>query len=159
MRLRSATPADSASLAAIYHDTIHRVNCRDYTLAQCHAWAPPESREPEGWIRKQASRLTLLAEEAGQIVGFGELEPEGHIDCFYVHHDWQRRGVGRRLLANLEQAARSQGVDRIVLEASVTAQPFFVAQGYRVVRHQQVERRGEWLANAVMEKRLDQSSA
>jgi len=156
MRLRAATADDAATLAAIYHDTIHRVNCRDYTPAQCHAWAPPESRDPEGWVRKQASRLTLVAEEAGQLVGFGELEPAGHIDCFYVHHAWQRRGVGRRLLAELEETARRQGVDRVYLEASVTAQPFFLAQGYCVVRHQQVERRGEWLANAVMEKRLEQ---
>jgi putative acetyltransferase len=156
MQLRPATPADAACLAAIYHDTIHRVNCRDYTAAQCHAWAPPESREPDGWIRKQAGRLTLVAEAAGQIVGFGELEPGGHLDCFYVHHAWQRCGVGRQLLAGLEAEARCQGVDRIFLEASITAQPFFLAQGYRVVRHQRVERRGDWLANAVMEKRLEE---
>lgn len=155
MRLRTATEHDAASLAALYHDTIHRVNCRDYSPAQCDAWAPPESRQPEGWVRKQANRLTLVAEDAGQIVGFGELEPGGHIDCFYVHHAWQRRGVGRALLAGLEAAARQQQVTHLFLEASVTAQPFFLALGYSLVRHQQVARRGEVLSNAVMEKWLD----
>jgi GNAT superfamily N-acetyltransferase len=155
LQLRSATAEDAATLAAIYHDTIHRVNCRDYSPAQCDAWAPPESRQPEGWIRKQANRLTLVAEGDCQIVGFGELEPGGHIDCFYVHHAWQRRGVGRALLIGLEAAALQQGVTRLFLEASVTAQPFFLAQGYRLVQHQQVERRGIWLPNALMDKLLE----
>jgi len=159
MTLRDANAADAAVLATIYHDTIHRVNCRDYTPAQCAAWAPPASREPEGWIAKQQSRKTLVVEVAGEVVGFGELEPGGHIDCFYVHHAWQRRGVGRMLLRGLEQAARQEGVERLHLEASVTAQPFFLAHGYQIVRHQHVERRGERLANAVMEKSLARESA
>jgi ribosomal protein S18 acetylase RimI-like enzyme len=155
MRLRTATADDAAALAVIYHDTIHRVNCRDYSPVQCDAWAPPESRQPEGWIRKQAHRLTLVAEEADQIVGFGELEPGGHIDCLYVHHAWQRRGIGSALLSGLEAAARQQGVARLFLEASVTAQPFFLAQGYRLVQHQQVARQGIWLPNALMDKVLE----
>jgi len=154
LTLRDATAADAAALAAIYHDTIHRVNVGDYTPAQCAAWAPPESLEPAGWIRKQASRRTLVVECDGDVLGFGELEPGGHIDCFYVHHAWQRRGVGRLLLQGLERLAREEGCDRLHLEASLTAEAFFVAHGYRVVRRQMVERRGEQLANAVMEKSL-----
>ena len=38
--------------------------------------------------------------------------------------------------------------------ASITARPFFEARGYRVVRPQQVERRGQVLTNFVMEKEL-----
>lgn len=34
--------------------------------------------------------------------------------------------------------------------ALLTARPFFAARGYRLVRAQQVERRGVWLTNFVM---------
>ena len=40
----------------------------------------------------------------------------------------------------------------IVTHASITARPFFEKRGYRVVKEQQVERRGIRLTNFVMEK-------
>lgn len=43
---------------------------------------------------------------------------------------------------------------RITVHASRTARPFFEAQGYRLVRSQQVERRGVMLENFVLEKDL-----
>ena len=43
---------------------------------------------------------------------------------------------------------------RIYVHASKTARPFFEARGYRVVRPQQVERRGQVLTNFAMEKEL-----
>ena len=44
--------------------------------------------------------------------------------------------------------------ERITVHASVTARPFFEKRGYRVRNAQQVERRGQVLANFVMEKEL-----
>ena len=38
--------------------------------------------------------------------------------------------------------------------ASITARSFFEKQGYRVIREQQVERKGLLLTNFVMEKTL-----
>lgn len=40
----------------------------------------------------------------------------------------------------------------IVTHASITARPFFEKRGYRVVKEQQVERRGIRLTNFVMKK-------
>ncbi len=31
------------------------------------------------------------------IVGFAEFEPNGHIDCFYCHHEWIGYGIGHAL--------------------------------------------------------------
>ena len=45
-------------------------------------------------------------------------------------------------------------VDRVTVHASETARPFFERRGYRVLRPQQVERRGQVLTNYVMEKEL-----
>ena len=41
---------------------------------------------------------------------------------------------------------------KITTHASITARPFFLKRGYRVVREQQVERGGILLTNYVMEK-------
>lgn len=44
---------------------------------------------------------------------------------------------------------------RLWVQASLTARPFFEGRGYRVVKAQQVERRGVLLPNFVMEKLRD----
>ena len=43
---------------------------------------------------------------------------------------------------------------RVTTHASITARPFFEQRGYRVVKEQQVERRGQMLTNYVMVKDL-----
>ena len=45
-------------------------------------------------------------------------------------------------------------VDRVTVHASETARPFFEQRGYRLLRPQQVERRGQVLTNYVMEREL-----
>ena len=90
-----------------------------------------------------------MAELDGRLAGFGDLDPAaGYLDRLYVHKDLQGRGVATALCNALEEAAAGP----VVTHASVTARPFFARRGYRVLRAQQVERRGVTLANYVMEK-------
>ncbi|MFM8584368.1 MAG: GNAT family N-acetyltransferase, partial [Planctomycetaceae bacterium] len=53
-----------------------------------------------------------------------------------------------------EAEAARLGLQRLDLEASLTAQPFFEACGWRQLARQQVERRGQLLTNFRMEKEL-----
>lgn len=155
MLIRPATPADAEQIGLIYFNTIRTVNIRDYSQAQVEAWAPEASVSPQGWTLKQGNRWTAVADEEGQILGFGELEPNGHIDCFYVHHEHQRRGVGRQILQAIEAEARRLGLSRLFVEVSITARPFFSSMGFATVRQQSVTIRGQQLTNSVMEKTLE----
>jgi hypothetical protein len=38
----------------------------------------------EVWHKRLQTKLPYIAEDNGEIVGFGELEADGHIDCFIV---------------------------------------------------------------------------
>ena len=82
--------------------------------------------------------------EGGVIVGIADLGPDGYLDRLYVHRDWQGRGVASALCDALPAARTTH--------ASITARPFFERRGWRVVREQQVERRGVLLTNFVMER-------
>ena len=64
----------------------------------------------------------------GAIVGFAELEGDGHLDTLYVHHEHQGRGIASALLDRIEAEARRLGMARLYTEASITAQPFFRAR-------------------------------
>lgn len=88
MQIREATRADAPQIVRLFHDTIHTVNRRDYTQEQGEAWSPSVPDAAAWAERKFPTRTTFVADDDGTIVGFGELEGTGHIDCFYCHHDY-----------------------------------------------------------------------
>ncbi|MEH2042984.1 GNAT family N-acetyltransferase [Nostoc sp.] len=151
MKIRIYEIADTKEIMKLFYDTIHEVNILDYTEEQVAAWAPA-NMDIEVWIKSLGSKFTYVAEEQDKIIGFGELEANGHIDRFYCHKDFQRKGVGKKILEQIELKANSLGVEKLFTEASITAKPFFESQGFIVIKKQEVERRGQKLINFVMEK-------
>ena len=147
-RIRPYQPDDCLRLAALFYDTVHTVNARDDSPAQLDAWAAGQA-DLERWNESFSAHHTLVAEQDGQIVGFGDMDDGGYLDRLYVHRDYQRQGIAAALCDALEQACRQE---RLETHASITARPFFKQRGYRVVRQQQVERGGVRLTNFVMEK-------
>src|SRR5262249_31229689 len=153
MLLRRFELRDAEQIAQLFHDTIRIVNLGDYTQEQVEAWAPADLHFRD-WAAFCSSRCTLVAEEDDLVIGYCQLEANGHIDHFYVHHQHQRRGVGSSIYAALEAEARRLGLSRLFTEASITARPFFGRLGYQTVREQTVTSRGQAFTNYVMEKRL-----
>ncbi len=153
--VRSYDEQDTVELAKIYYYTIHNINCRDYTKEQLDVWAPKTSLLPEGWLKKFQRTKPFVATANGKVVGFAEFERNGHIDCFYCHHDWIGKGVGLALLKVINKKAVEYKLDKIFAEVSITAKSFFEKNGFKVKREQEVERKGVKLVNFQMEKRID----
>jgi putative acetyltransferase len=156
--LRPYRPDDAPALLALFRDTIRRVNSRDYSPAQVAAWASDDI-DTVAWFGRFSGRFVPVAEEAGRPVGFAELETNGHIDRVYVSADHQRQGVGRQLLAAVVAEARRVGLGRLFTEASITARPFFEAQGFATLAPQVVTCRGAEFVNYRMERLLADPSA
>lgn len=148
MQIRRYTPADCPAMAALFYDTVHRVNCRDYTPEQLDVWATGQV-DLESWNRSFLAHHTLVAMKDGVLVGFGDMDSTGYLDRLYVHADYQGQGIATALCDALEKAVPGP----ITTHASITARPFFESRGYRVVKAQQVQRQGILLTNYVMEKK------
>ncbi|WP_131782883.1 GNAT family N-acetyltransferase [Legionella gresilensis] len=153
--VRPYQEVDAPALAAIYYNTIHQVNSRDYSPEQINAWAPVSSLQAERWNPKWKRIVPLVAILHDKIVGFAEFEATGHIDCFYVHHSYQGHGAGKALMREIENKAKQEQIPRLYAEVSITAKPFFEKCGFVVVKEQQVLIRGYELTNYKMEKRLN----
>ena len=149
MLLRPYTPADLEELLTLFYETVHTVNARDYTPPQLDAWAPREVDRAR-WDSTLQAHTSLVAVEAGQIIGFGDIDTTGYLDRLYVHKDYQGQGVATALCDALEASCPAE---HFTTHASLTARPFFEGRGYRVLRRQTVVRRGVSLDNYVMEKR------
>ena len=151
MVLRAYRSADCPALAELFYQTVHQVNIRDYTQAQVDAWATGQV-DLERWDRELREHRTVVAWEDGLIVGFGDMDKTGYLDRLFVHKDFQGRGIATAICDALEGESAAP---RLWVQASLTARPFFEGRGYRVVKAQQVERRGVLLPNFVMEKLRD----
>ena len=162
VKIRSYRPDDCATLLSLLCDTVHSVNCKDYTKTQLNAWTRG-CDDTERWHRSFRSNKTFVAESGGEVVGFGSLDigfecsvcARGTVHLLYVHKDCQRKGVGREILKALENYAQETAVSELSVYASITAKPFFSAMGYRFVRDNTVERNGIEIKNYLMRKTLD----
>ena len=152
-RIRDYEAEDASEIVRLFYETVHSVNRADYSDKQLQAWAPSVP-EPKEWHARMNGRRTRVAEESGEVIGFAELEGDGHLDMFYVRGDTVGRGVGQQLYRAVEREALGLGLERIFTEASITARPFFEKQGFRVVREQTVARRDVTMTNFAMEKPL-----
>jgi L-amino acid N-acyltransferase len=118
--VRPATREDMRAVVGIYNWAINQ------TFATIDS-EPLSAEEAEEWWNAHARQrtTTLVADEDGDVVGWARLLPwrqrgfEIVEDLVYVDPLYQKRGVGRELLSQLIDAARSSGCHTIV--ASVAA--------------------------------------
>lgn len=150
MLLRKYTESDCKQLSELFFQTVHKINKKDYSKEQLNVWATGKV-DIEEWNKSFLEHYTIVAVENNEIIGFGDIDYSGYLDCLYVHCNYQRRGIATAICNQLE---KSIDTNVITTQASITAKPFFEKRGYRVIKEQQVERNGILLTNYIMEKKL-----
>jgi ribosomal protein S18 acetylase RimI-like enzyme len=126
--VRRATHADAPAICAMHVDCIRRSCANDYTPEQIEAWAGP--KKPENYTSALDKGETMfVAEVDGTIVGFGAMRQD-KIVGMYIAPEFQRRGIGQRLLATLESDARLHGIEILTLHSTLNALAFYKSQGF-----------------------------
>jgi N-acetylglutamate synthase-like GNAT family acetyltransferase len=122
---RIISPVTAADLAAYYR--------LRYAVLRA-PWGQPEGSERAA--DDATATHALLVDAAGQALGVCRLHlqtpREAQIRFMAIHPDYQGQGLGRRLLAYMEQQARQQGAGYISLQAREKAVPFYESCGYTV---------------------------
>lgn len=153
MILRKYQKADNAEIVNLFFNTVHSVNTEDYTEDQLKVWAP-DIIDTEKWCSSLQKDYTIVAEMDGTIVGFANVDATGYFDRLYVHKDFQGRGIATQLSLCVEEYAHKSGFKELTADVSITAKPFFIKQGYLMLRENDVERDGQHLVNYKMKKTL-----
>lgn len=114
--IRLAHESDLPAINAIYNHYVAHSTCT-YQLA-------PETDEARlAWFqRHDAAHPITVAEEGGEIVGWGSLNVFNPREAYartvensvYIRHDQRGRGLGRALLADLVARARALGHHTII---------------------------------------------
>ncbi len=146
--IRAANERDAEQIGRLIYDTVRGINSRDYSQEQVEAWAPNENFfcEYEGY--------GFVADIDGKVVGFCNLTDGAILHRFFVHKDYQGLGIGSKLLAQIERKGSELGFNELNTEASITAKPFFLANGWELISEQTKSFRGMNFINYKMFKKL-----
>ncbi len=162
VRVRQALLADVAPISAIYRSHITGWHIRgadgalqaaDYdaltlferwqhggpwlALETCALWL--------GHLLERSEGIPLVAEEDGRVIGHAEVfiarEPEPYefhlnISTLATHRDYQGQGIGRALVAYIEDMGRALGCQRVTVAYPVP-EAFFTVQGFAPFMHRQ----------------------
>ena len=156
VKIRPATHDDAAEIFRVHVTSVREVCSADYTLEEIEAWVGPRRPEHILWGMTKNGETMLVAEEDSEIVGFGSLKGD-RIIAVYVLPNRLRRGIGKRIIEHLKENARERKIAGLKLDSTVTAVPFYTAQGYAVVEYGHHDfKSGHRIACAYMHKVLTQ---
>jgi|SRR6516165_1257077 putative acetyltransferase len=154
MHIRPFQTNDAPGLAALFHASVHEIGRRHYSAAQVSAWSPAPP-DPADYVRQAAGSIFfVIVNEEGAPVGYGNLEPDGHIDHLYCRPDVAGTGVGSALYDALEQAARERSIPALFTEASEAARRLFERKGFVLESRNDFILNGIAIHNYHMNKRL-----
>lgn len=128
--VRPALRADCEDIYRVHVDAVRGLPAGTQGKDGIEKWLL--TREPTVYAEEMQKELMVIAEEDGELLGWGAFcsEKEEITNVFVdpVHH---RRGVGTAIVTVLEDAARHTDLDSVQLQATGTAIDFYLAIGYQ----------------------------
>ncbi len=123
---------DHIAIAKIFTGAIHEIASEVYTPEQCTAWAS-RAVDYGHWRNRCELKRPFVAEIGGDIAGFLELDPDGHIDCAYINPKFKRKGIMTKLVKHAREVCFSFNINRVYVEASICAKPLFEKLGFKLI--------------------------
>ena len=129
--VRRARVEDGDAIGRVHRSSIRELCGGHYAPEKIEVWARP--RRPDHYERAIREKEFYVAEEAGELVGFGTLNPETReVEAVYVGPAATGRGVGMELLKTLERRACELGLKTLRLDSSLNAVGFYERAGFSV---------------------------
>ena len=144
---------DLTELQKLFVESVKSVCSADYNAEQIKIWTS-SVENIKRWKDIMTYQAVIVAEFNNQIVGFTSLANFNYVDLMYVHKDFQKQGIAKRLYAVIEDIAKENKQTVLTSDVSKTARPFFSKMGFSVVKEQTVIRKGIELTNFKMTKTL-----
>jgi putative acetyltransferase len=134
--IRAAAESDAAAIVMVHYEAVHLIAANNYAEDILDEWSSNSvnrSTRLQTQINQNVDQtIMIVAEVDGTVVGFGEVVPDkGELRAVYVSPTAARMGIGSALLQKLENESRHHNVQKLWLDSSLTAVPFYLAHGYQ----------------------------
>jgi len=151
--IRQASEKDLEAIANLYAGTVRNVNSKDYSKKQIDVWSA-SGYDLENWKKKIHEQYFLVAVTENKITGFASIARNGYIDYMYIHKDYQRCGIAKKLLEKIEEKGMEQKNKEVYAYVSTTAKGFFERAGYKYSGDEFNSCGGVDFVNSIMTKNL-----
>ena len=146
LRIRPARAADGPGIEQLNRASVRRLAVSYYSPAQIESFLAGGTLDA-GLVEAGSYYVGELGDTpVGSGGWMARARPGGpwraRIRAIFVHPDWARRGIGRRLVTQAETAAAQAGFAIFELEASLAGVPL-----YRSLGHREVARYGHAMAD------------
>jgi GNAT superfamily N-acetyltransferase len=132
IEIRRAMPTDAPAACELLRRSIAEACAPDH-LGQpgiLDAWLGNKTPKNVATWFAIPTNYPLLAERDGALLGMALLTQAGKVALCYVQPDALRGGVGRALLAAVEQQARAWSIGKLHLHSPASSCAFFERHGY-----------------------------
>lgn len=129
-QIRLAREGDAEAISRVIVAALRQTNARDYSPDIIDRVA--ENFSPAAVLRLLGSRTVFVAVEGATVVGTAGLDG-AVVRTVFVSPSAQKQGIGSQLMAELERAARANGIAVLSVPSSITAQGFYARLGFEVV--------------------------
>lgn len=126
--IREFEPKDAEAVSFVIRQTMKTSNSEDYSPDILQPLIDYFS--PEKILQLNGERFCLVAKINNKIVGTAAIE-DAELLTFFVLPEYQKKGIGRKLLEKIENFAEHSGIKMIRVDSSVTGQSFYEKSGYR----------------------------
>lgn len=128
MHIRKATREDAQACWDIRNSAILTACAGFYDAADMAVWTEGELNASFKGIVHQHM---YVAEDKGTVIGCCMLDaPNAQVEALFVDPSAMGQGVGKALLAFIEEMANRQGVAQLRLESTLNAVDFYRSQGF-----------------------------
>ncbi|WP_245463059.1 GNAT family N-acetyltransferase [Mesorhizobium sp. M7D.F.Ca.US.005.01.1.1] len=128
LTIRRANEGDAEAVRRVILAALRQTNAKDYS--QDIIARVEQSFSPSAVLTLFRKRRVSVAVVRGRIVGTASLDGS-IVRSVFVDPELQGRGIGKRLMAEVEEAAHAGGVAVLTVPSSVTAEPFTPGLGSR----------------------------
>ena len=133
LRIRKYREKDLNQAASLVSESFRSFNFKDNppdVSQEYAAYYDPSINLNDIRKRFEATSLFLVAEKNSQIVGMLRAI-ENRIVNLFVHENFHKQGIGKRLIHRYERECKKRGYQKIVLRSQIYAIPFYQACGYK----------------------------
>ena len=130
LKMRAFKPADLSAVSELIHATIEASYAGVYPPRAVAFFR--EFHSPSAILQRHVTGSIVQVESEGRTVGTGSIVG-AEITGVFVDPAFQGRGIGGRIMDELEREARAHGCDSIRLSVSLPSRRFYERRGYSVV--------------------------
>ncbi len=133
--IRHATKDDAVTLLKIHYDSVHTLGASDYAPDILKYWSTPiDQCRIKRFLETFESETHLVAEYNNEIVGFSAIAlNKKEIQACYISPHATRKGIGKKLIKELENIAQKHNINALELNSSLTAKQFYLQCNYKII--------------------------